>query len=165
MNECEICYDEKPMVIFRKCGHECCEDCYISSYKMNKKCPFCRGDMDKLCFQEISSLQPVESRPHVERVLSVVDQHPPILSNITASLIYICNNVCCEECCGCADMYDSHCDCNCNCDCIDKNDCNFLKILLILLFLTVVCIIVFVAAKEAESNSDEVFGVNNATLI
>lgn len=41
--ECNICLEEKPILIMNPCGHEICEDCFKKLKK--KKCPFCRADV------------------------------------------------------------------------------------------------------------------------
>lgn len=45
VSKCPICLEEKILKIIN-CGHGICLECYKMTYKMNKRCPLCRTDIE-----------------------------------------------------------------------------------------------------------------------
>ncbi|OHT02240.1 hypothetical protein TRFO_30704 [Tritrichomonas foetus] len=47
--ECAICYDAKPDVVFLLCGHKCCcHECAEQTLTINKKCPVCNSKLSAI---------------------------------------------------------------------------------------------------------------------
>ena len=44
--KCQICYTNKINYIELPCKHEVCEECSITWFESNKKCPICNIDLE-----------------------------------------------------------------------------------------------------------------------
>jgi len=50
-DDCVICLDEKPNVVFGPCGHSCmCKVCFEQMQKIKQQCPLCRRPITNLFF-------------------------------------------------------------------------------------------------------------------
>ena len=45
-NLCNICQEEIKDLIILRCSHTLCLQCFLNWFKTNKKCPYCREDID-----------------------------------------------------------------------------------------------------------------------
>lgn len=84
-NECVVCMEEKPLVVFEPCmHHNCCESC--SGHVSN--CPYCRADITGV-YLEASVKVKLEPCEHIVKLIKITEKKCSTCDQDTTGMVIV----------------------------------------------------------------------------